>query len=297
MTISQLVLGTAQLGLPYGIANKNGQPDKDSAVKIIETAWGNGIRQFDTAQAYGQSEEVLGYCFSKLNINKEAKVISKFDPGLDHLSESDLFKSLDKSLNKLGVDKIFGMMLHNEDMLSLWDAGLSEIISKIKSSGKISNAGVSVYSPKKALQALSTEGLNFVQIPTNILDRRFESAGVYELANRLGKKIYIRSVYLQGLLVMDLNNVPEKMSFTLPVLKELDLLCKKLDLSRKEIALGYIKSQFPSAHVLFGAEKPDQVLENIELWGKLNPISVTLPSSLMNIDESILNPIKWPASK
>lgn len=295
MSASQLVLGTVQLGLPYGIANKSGRPDIGSAVKIIETAWESGIRQFDTAQAYGQSEDILGYCLTKLNINKEAKVISKFDPGLDHSSESDLSNALDKSLNKLRVDKLFGMMLHNENMLSLWDIGLSDIIRRFKVNGKFTQAGVSVYTPGKALQALSTEGLDFVQIPTNILDRRFEHAGVYNLANKLEKKIYIRSVYLQGLLVMDLNEIPEKMSFALPVLKELDLLCTKLNLNRKEISLGYIKSQFPSAHVLFGAEKPEQVLQNIIIWNTKVPESICreIQSRFHAVSERTLNPASW----
>lgn len=295
MSASRLVLGTAQLGLPYGVANKNGQPDKDNAIKIIEAAWGNGIRQFDTAQAYGQSEDILGYCLSKLNINKDAKIISKFDPKLNHLSESDISKSLDRSFHKLGIDNIFAMMLHNEDLLSLWTTGLSETILKLKACGKISNAGVSVYSPKKALQALSTEGLDFVQIPSNILDRRFESAGVFEIAGRLGKRIYIRSIYLQGLLAMDSNNVPEKMSFSLPVLKVVDYLCLEFNLGRKEIALGYVKAQFPSAHVLFGAETAEQVLENIAIWKNDIPdeICQVIQSTFPDVDEKILNPALW----
>jgi len=294
MTASRLVLGTAQLGLPYGIANKKGQPDKAAAVKIIEAAWENGIRQFDTAQAYGQSEDILGYCLSKLDINRDAKIISKFDPKLDHLSESELSKSLDRSFLKLGVGNLFAIMLHNEDLLSLWNKGLSEIILKLKTSGKVSHAGVSVYSPGKALEALSTEGLDFVQIPTNILDRRFESAGVFEIAERLGKRIYIRSIYLQGLLTMELNDVPAEMLFTLPILKELDLLSSKLNLSRKQMALAYIKSKFPHAHVLFGAETPDQVLENLELWKRQGRISFEIPPALKDLDETIINPSAWP---
>lgn len=295
MTASRLVLGTAQLGLPYGIANKKGQPDKAAAVKIIEAAWENGIRQFDTAQAYGQSEDILGYCLSKLDINRDAKIISKFDPKLDHLSESELSKSLDRSFLKLGVGNLFAIMLHNEDLLSLWNKGLSEIILKLKTSGKVSHAGVSVYSPGKALEALSTEGLDFVQIPTNILDRRFESAGVFEIAERLGKRIYIRSIYLQGLLTLDSCNVPEKMSFSIPVLKSVDYLCRDFNLGRKEIALGYVKAKFPSAHVLFGAESAEQILENISIWKKdiSDKACEFIQTSFADVDEKILNPTLW----
>jgi len=58
MLFSHLVLGTAQLGLPYGIANQTGQPDQVVATAIIREAWNQGIREFDTAQGYGDSEQV-----------------------------------------------------------------------------------------------------------------------------------------------------------------------------------------------------------------------------------------------
>jgi len=77
---NNLVLGTAQIGLPYGIANKTGQPDPAVAVAIINEAWGQGIREFDTAQGYGVSEEILGKALSEIGITNEAGIISKFDP-------------------------------------------------------------------------------------------------------------------------------------------------------------------------------------------------------------------------
>ena len=52
--MKQLVLGTAQLGMNYGIANTSGQPDFPTIKSIIQNAWNNGIQEFDTAQAYGK---------------------------------------------------------------------------------------------------------------------------------------------------------------------------------------------------------------------------------------------------
>ena len=58
--VSRFVLGTAQLGMKYGICNSHGQPDEQECLSIVETAWNSGIRFFDTAQAYQESEKVLG---------------------------------------------------------------------------------------------------------------------------------------------------------------------------------------------------------------------------------------------
>ena len=79
----RLVLGTAQLGLSYGIANKTGRPDQGVATAIVHEAWKNGIREFDTAQVYGDSEVVLGRALAELGISCEAKIITKIAPNLD----------------------------------------------------------------------------------------------------------------------------------------------------------------------------------------------------------------------
>ncbi|MBT5306663.1 MAG: aldo/keto reductase, partial [Candidatus Scalindua sp.] len=198
-----LVLGTAQLGFNYGIANagKTEQPTQTTANAIVQEAWENGIREFDTAQGYGKSEQALGEALSKLGVSAEALVISKFDPALDHLDRNVLSNAVGESLSRLGVPSLYGMMLHKEKMLSAWDNGLSKIFHTFVVSGKIKHIGISVYSPEKAIQALNTDGIDMVQLPTNILDRRFETAGVFQLAEEKKKKIYIRSVFLQGLIL------------------------------------------------------------------------------------------------
>ena len=126
----QFVLGTAQLGMPYGIANRSGQPDLHAAEEIIKTAWDNSIREFDTAQAYGESETVLGYCLHQLGIVEQAHIITKFSPDLDHLDRKRLSDSLKLSLDRLSCPKLGCIMLHKEAHLDLWNQGLGEILNE-----------------------------------------------------------------------------------------------------------------------------------------------------------------------
>ncbi|MCK5023201.1 MAG: aldo/keto reductase [Candidatus Aenigmarchaeota archaeon] len=292
---SRLVLGTAQLGLPYGIANKTGQPDQAVATAIIREAWNQGIREFDTAQGYGTSEKVLGKALYELDISNEAKIITKFDPNLDHLNASDMSRALDESLDRLGVQSFYGIMLHREEMLSLWDKGLGKILHDFVLSGGVKKIGVSVYLPDKAIKALKTEGIDMVQLPTNILDRRFENSGVFQLVDEKRKTIYIRSVFLQGLILMNSREIPEKMASTKPVIEKIESLSDQFGLSRQEIALGYIKSEMPNAHVIFGAETPSQVRENMTAWQKEIPESLCnrIKTLFANVNERILNPVLW----
>lgn len=292
---SRLVLGTAQLGMTYGIANKIGQPNQSLATAIVREAWENGIREFDTAQGYGVSEQVLGKALSDLGIAKDVKVISKFDPNINHLDTILMSNAMDESIKRLSVPNLYGIMLHREEFLTLWDKGIYEILSSFVLAGKVKFIGISVYSPDKAIEALNTEGIDFIQIPTNILDRRFENAGVFDIADKKKKMVYIRSIFLQGLLLMNTQALPEKMSFAVPVIERLERLSKEFGLTRHEIALGYIKSEIPTAKVVFGAETKEQVTENLAVWQKDFPplLGEKIRVNFSNVNEQILNPHLW----
>lgn len=296
---SHLVLGTAQLGMNYGISNRTGQPDLKTAKSIIKTAWESGINEFDTAQAYGQSERVLGRVFKDLSIADEAKVITKFAPDVDHSDRAALNNALEISLNNLGVESLYGLMLHREDMLDLWEKGLKENLTGIADSGRVKHMGVSIYSPERAIQALNTEGISMVQLPTNVIDRRFERAGVFQLADDVGKTIYIRSIFLQGLLLMLPDALPRHMQFADTVLEKLNSLAQDIGLNIKELCIGYIKNVFPHARLVFGAENIEQVKENLKCWNVVWPDEMTqmIQTEFKNVDQIILNPSLWPKRK
>lgn len=293
---SRLVLGTAQLGMNYGVANVTGQPDFSTAQSIVQEAWENGIHEFDTAQAYGQSEKVLGQALRHLGIVKEAKVITKFDPNLDHLNKSVLHKAFKKSLENLGSESLYGLMLHGEDLLCQWDKGLGEILIDIVGSGRVEHLGVSVYSPEKAIEALHTQHISMVQLPTSVLERRFERASVFYRAKDLGKTIYVRSIFLQGLLLIPPDNLPTNMGFAAPALKKLVSFSQKVGVSILELCIGYIKHAFPQSRTIFGAETPIQVRENLKCWGARWPEGLVreIREEFAKVDEMILNPSLWP---
>ena len=293
---SRLVLGTAQLGMNYGISNKTGQPDLKTAASIVKTAWESGINEFDTAQAYGQSEQVLGRCLKNIGITNKAKIISKFNPDIDHLDRAALNSALTRSLNNLEIESLYGLMLHREDMLDFWETRLEKHLMGMVDSGRVEHIGVSVYSPEKAIQALNIEGISVVQLPTNIIDSRFEKAGVFDLADDMRKTIYIRSIFLKGLLFMSPESLPEHMLLAAPVLNKLALLARDVRLSIMELCIGYIKHTFPHSMLVFGAETQAQVKENIEAWDVLwpNELAQEIQSEFKDVDEIILNPSLWP---
>jgi len=293
--MSRLVLGTAQLGMPYGIANKSGKPDFSSALSIVQAAWENGITEFDTAQAYGDSEQILGRIFAELGVVQKARVTTKLKSVQTVGEKTPLHQSVEESLERLKVSKLECLLLHREDILDMLDDGLKESLLTLVQRGYVRHLGVSVYSPDRAMQALGYDLFDVIQIPANVLDRRFQRAGVFEIAEERGRRIYIRSAFLQGLVLMNGKDVPEKMASVEPVLAKLDRLSLQYRLSRQAIALLYLRDRFAHAKVIFGAEVPEQVLQNTRCWQLEAPAGflLELDDAFPELDENILNPAKW----
>jgi len=295
LTMKRLVLGTAQLGMRYGISNRTGKPDPDTAASIIRTAWDAGVREFDTAQAYGDSEHVLGDVLRSLEIRDEARIVSKFHPDVDHLSRDAMEGALEATLSDVGISTLCGMMLHREESLDLWNVGLGEILAGFVRSGRVRRLGVSVYSPARAVQALETDGITIVQVPANIFDRRFERAGIFDLAEEKGKTIYVRSVFLQGLFFLPPDSLPRYLKAAASPLAILAALSRETGLGTPEICIGYIKNSLPRARLVFGAESPAQIRRNIACWNTAWPGGLTeeIRRAFDGIGETILDPHRW----
>jgi len=295
---NRLILGTAQIGMQYGIANTTGKPDSINAETIIKEAWNGGIQEFDTAQAYGESEKVLGNAFDKLNIKHSAKVITKISPNVNHNDENELRNSILTSLNNLGIGKLHGILLHREELLNYWNEGLGEAIASFRSEGLVEHLGVSVSNPEYAKMALEEKNITIIQVPSNILDRRFERTGIFNKSEGEKKTIYIRSVFLQGLLFLNPDKLSKSMKFTHNVLKIFNMLADKCGLSRQQLAIGFVIKAYPSAKIVLGAETSQQVKSNLSVLESTNIVSDDIVDEARNlfrdVGDNILNPALWP---
>ena len=130
--LSHLSLGTVQLGMDYGIANREGKPSVQKACDILSAVIDGGINCFDTALAYGESEKILGEC-----INKEVYIISKISSNEFGRIEAEV----KASLHKLKQKRLFGLLLHDSRILSSWSSRESEKIARLKESGLIKHFG------------------------------------------------------------------------------------------------------------------------------------------------------------
>ncbi|NJD03461.1 MAG: aldo/keto reductase, partial [Ruminiclostridium sp.] len=150
LNISKLTLGTVQLGMEYGIANKSGKPDFKTSFRLLQAAVDGGVNSFDTAEGYGDSEAVLGNYLSSETCNIRRPVIStKFEiiPEESISSakvEKQIYRFMEQSLQRLKISRI-PIYMHNPRDMTKYGKIVPETMGKLKREGLIEKAGVSVY--------------------------------------------------------------------------------------------------------------------------------------------------------
>lgn len=288
--ISKLVLGTVQFGLNYGIANIGGKPSQECVDSIIEYVIREGLNCFDTAQAYGNSETVLGKALGE-NSNF---IISKLKG--DVFEKNGILETL-SSLNNLKVKVLYALLLHDSQLLYNWKEKHTSLVKELKNSGKIRYFGVSIYSEKDFELALESEDVDFIQIPFNLFDQRALSLKWFEKAKVKNKLIFIRSIFLQGLLLMDKNSIPDNLIQALPYLELIEQYCHEFNMTKLEFTLNYVNTVAPDALILFGCDNLVQAQQNIQTFNDLVSFDEStvqdISCAFKNISEEIYNPTKW----
>ena len=286
MTLSKLVLGTVQFGLKYGISNTCGQTSFPEVCRILEMAYEHGIMTLDTAAAYGESESVLGKALQRTRLNSRMNVVSKVTPLPEDLNEAqaeDLIRSsLKNSLENLRMDSIHTLLFHRER-----DWKYASVLEKIRQEGVIRFCGCSM----DGAVPQNSEKLQAVQVPGNLLDRRFFPF-MRERKAEGGTPchVYVRSVYLQGLLLMKEEQFPDFLRELLPYRRKLANLAAEGGMTLAELCVRYLCS-FPEIDgVLTGVETAEQLKMNLQLAEK-GPLDGDL---LNRIEEMIPQlPEKW----
>lgn len=278
-----LSIGTAQFGLDYGVTNRTGIVSPEEVSHILELGRVNGITMLDTAIAYGTSEQVLGaQDLSGYSITTKIPSLSTSSQPLESLVEG--------SLNRLNVDGLYGLMLHDEKDVA--EPLLIKELHSLKAKGLVEKVGASFYSPKLAISAIRSGAMDIIQVPANQLDSRFQQAGLFEISEEYGVEVHIRSLFLQGLLVTHVASRPARFQ-THPDLQRYDKYCHVQKCSSLELALQYLHKDTSSLTGVVGCTSAEQLKEIISAYNTSKKIKLNGNDALFSDDQILLNPSKW----
>lgn len=287
--MSQLVLGTVQFGLDYGITNTAGEIPDDAVVEMLEFAQSQGIHIFDTAADYGNSQQRLGQLAPA---GSTPGYVTKFSLPADG-SEPTTANIFHDSMNLLQVENLYGVLFHKLTDLSdpRFESTLN-ILRSARDTGFISRIGVSIYNLEDLKLAIRVfPDLDLLQLPANILDLTLlESDEVLQLKEN-GVEVHIRSVFLQGLLLADPNQLASFFEPLKPSLIQLNKIASDSGKNVIELVLAKIRRHHSVDAVVIGATTVQELEEITRGWNSGSDFSdFEFPS----VSQEILDPRKWP---
>jgi len=287
--MSKLALGTVQFGTDYGI-NSGIKVDPNEVTNIINCARNNDISLLDTAQLYGSSEKVLG------DVNTQDFDIVTKSRGFDQevITEKEavlVINDLHKSLKLLKQKSLYAFLVHHgEDLLKPGGEIIFNHLQTLKNQGLVNKIGISAYIDNQLIEIIDRFDIDIIQLPMNILDSRLIENGLLNKIYSKNIEIHTRSVFLQGLLLMELDKRPKYFERWSRLWKFWYEWLADNKLSPLEASIRYMISKPEISRVLVGVDNRDQLQSIINaVDGNLPPI----PEELSTNDPDLLNPGNW----
>jgi aryl-alcohol dehydrogenase-like predicted oxidoreductase len=301
---AELVMGSVQLGLAYGAANRTGKPDHATALKLVRRAADAGIATFDTARAYGDAEERLGEALAE----RPVRTITKLAPLSEFLLDADpqevcaaVDASIAQSLAALRKPALDCLLLHRASHMHAFGGAVWRRLQEHVAEGRVCALGVSVQSPEEALAALRETLVKHIQLPFNLLDWRWREAGVVDArAQRAGVTVHARSIFLQGLLAAADASLWPRVDGVDPqrIVAWLNGAARKFGReSVADLALSYVRAQPWIDGAVVGMETEAQLDTNLRLATRpVLPAAACAMIEAMRprVPVTLLDPAQWP---
>lgn len=285
-----LCLGTANFGSKYGIANESDGIATSDLKKIFQIINDNPLISLDTAPSYPQSEEIIGEFLN----SKKNKLNTKI--GFENYSNPELMvESVKRSLYKTKRSKFNTIYLHGGLINnSNYRKSISEGLIRIKELDFCETLGVSCYTKSEILETVENyRDIGAFQVPENILDQRLiYSDELMQLSNG-GIKFEIRSIFLQGSILMQDSKVNESLKNYAVYFDNLRNMADHLNITVFDLALKYAISIPWKSSIVIG-------INSFQHFEKL--ISFYLGEALvgdyneLKAPEELTDPQRWNAN-
>lgn len=286
--MTRLALGTVQFGQQYGIANISGQVDPETVAAILTRARTSGVDTLDTAIAYGSSESRLGGAGIS-----SWRVITKLPPlpaGVPNISEW-VEAQVHGSLRRMRITHMEALLLHRpSDVLGPAGAGFIEALEALKSQGLIRGAGISIYDPAELDAVCCVWQPDMVQAPCNVLDRRLIRSGWLERLHGLGVRVHVRSLFLQGLLLMPEALRPEWFNRWKKLLSRWTKWCNDNRVTHLQATLAFAQALPSIERLIVGVDSVKQLDEILAAADAASPVP---PDDLFSDDPELVEPSRW----
>jgi aryl-alcohol dehydrogenase-like predicted oxidoreductase len=284
----KIAIGTANFGMQYGVANSQGKLSKNSVAEILGLAKSLGVTCLDTANAYGESQKVLGEfgvrdwrVFSKISsIPRDCEDVRSF-----------VRAEIDLILTSLNLSEFDTVLVHNpKDLMGNVSEIVYEELQKAKSRGQVEKIGVSIYDPSDLESITSRFQLDVVQAPINVFDSRLQDSGWLDRLVSMGVEVHARSVFLQGVL---LSAIAQSNDFFKPWKTTFERWNRFAESSGTSAMMNCIKHVNSYDKVTFAVVGVDSAQNLSEVFDAFTARPQRINEDNFGVDSQLINPARW----
>lgn len=290
----KLIIGTANFGLEYGIANRK-KLNREDVFNILEYARNQGMQGIDTAKAYGDAEKVIGEFFEKYG--KVFKVITKL-PKKEYKSTTDVEDEIFEALKNMNIGYIDFVLLHSYETYKFYGKMIIPVLQSLCKDKVVGRYGVSVYHPEEVIDITEKVKENLaIEFPLNIFDQRFLGRDSIQKIKSDGNFLFVRSVFLQGLFFLDERKLNGNFAKVKDKIRKIREISEEYNIKPECIALLFAAEKSWVDGVVIGVDSKDQLMSNTGCFseGNLKKYKLIEPflSDLAVYDEEIILPYRW----
>jgi aryl-alcohol dehydrogenase-like predicted oxidoreductase len=282
----KLVIGSAQLGMNYGLFD-NKKTSRKEFKKIEKLVLKSKINFIDTAVSYGDSENIIGNSKLKnLHIITKIKIPNKKNI---HIKKW-VVEEISKSLIKLKINRIYGVLIHDyRDLLGKYGKNYLLSLQELKRKKIIKKIGISVYDSQEIQKIWKFWKPDIIQVPFNPLDNRILDTGWVDILKKFKVKIFVRSIFLQGLLINENSSSRINKNYEI-LLNKFRNWCYKNNVSLLKACLHFVKQFKKIDYLVVGFNNYNQLKEIIEVFKKKQ---IIVPRKFSTSKINLIDPRKW----
>ena len=268
------------------MANQTGKPHRKEVFDILSISWRNGIRRYDTAPIYGNSESLLGEFIHAHGIADEIKIATKI-PRFQNREgfKDEIIRSLRNSLNRL-KSKISVLFFHHAaDSLVLlreW-----EFFEQLIEQEPIDQLGVSVYEQNEVEKLAEFTDRLACQFPFNVIDRQFNSARLMTGGR------YARSLFLQGVLANKdyiQKSAPTKLK---QFHKRFHLYLERQEVDPIELAVSFVTQTDCIDYAVIGVDSTTQIEKLLRIKTISSDRIRAILRGIPRLNKNLRDPRNW----
>jgi len=283
-----IYIGTANFNTNYGFGKRSSVFQKNDLNQLFLEIQKNDTIFLETSQNYEGVEELIGrYAKGKLL----DKITTKISPTRFDTSNS-IVSMVSKSLEKVGQESFYSVLIHNPEILSHENA--DEIVEGLELCIKLrltKSIGISTYESHQMvhLKKRFTQFTDF-QINENVITQKNLKNTDLITLSETGNKIFVRSIFLQGNLLVNHFDLSEFLVPQQDIFKKFIELCDSNKVSQLKYCLDYAKQISWSSGIVVGINKFTDLTDIIENFS--NVIKVT-DFSIDVLNDFYSDPRNW----